>query len=67
MTALAWTVNDSGAVQTYQQDGSSALYSPGGKDFAEDISVGADGTVWIVSTDTKQRYLGNVIKYFLNP
>ena len=51
-----------------KKDGTATVYSLAQTaEFAQEISVGADGTVWIVSFDTKPPYPGNVIRYLSDP
>jgi hypothetical protein len=46
---VLYTVNSKGEVWLVYPQGGGALLSPPNKDFAQDISVGPDGTVWIIS------------------
>ncbi|MBD0371157.1 MAG: hypothetical protein ICV60_10010 [Pyrinomonadaceae bacterium] len=55
-----WTVNVFGEVWALNPGGGGYIASPPGVDFALDIGAGADGSVWIASTDTYTD--GNVLK-----
>lgn len=57
---MLWTVNTEGEVWLLYPQGGGSLLSPPGSDFALDIGVGQDGTVWIASTDAYDD--GNVLK-----
>ncbi len=50
---IAYTVNSGGKVWTLLQAGGGDLLSPEGEEFAKDIGVGADGTVWVISTEER--------------
>jgi hypothetical protein len=56
-----WTVNDLGEVWALNPGGGGYIASPAGQDFALDIGVGTDGTVWIASMDVYPDY-GNMLK-----
>lgn len=55
-----WTVNDKGEVWALKPQGGGYIASPPSVDFALDIGAGADGSVWITSTDVNAT--GNVLK-----
>ncbi|MCA1558403.1 MAG: hypothetical protein LC731_07685, partial [Acidobacteria bacterium] len=48
-----FTVNSKGEVWLVYPQGGGALLSPPGENFAQDISVGPDGTVWIISNQSR--------------
>jgi hypothetical protein len=48
---VLYTVNAKGEVWLIYPQGGGAMLSPPGEDFAQDISVGPDGTVWIISNE----------------
>ncbi len=57
---VLWVINGAGEVWSLRRDLRQARHSPPGVAFAEEISVGADGTVWIISADV--RFGGRVVK-----
>ncbi len=59
----AWTVNSEGEVWTLHKPGGGELYSKTG--FAQDIGVGADGTVWVITTE-KQNGPGGYVTAWLD-
>lgn len=54
----AYTVNSKGEVWTLHKEGGGDLLSPPNQEFASDIGVGADGTVWVITTEDRRG--GNV-------
>lgn len=60
----SWVINTQGTVWTVYPQGGYKLMSPEGVYFALDISVGADGTVWIISSETRQSPGGNIISWY---
>jgi streptogramin lyase len=57
---LLWGISLLGEVWSTAPDGHAELHSPAPEDFAEDISAGPDGTIWIVSTE--RRFAGRAVK-----
>ncbi len=64
---VAWTVNDRGEVWTLHQQGGGNLYTPAGADFAMDVGVSPDGTVWIISSQANVGQAGNHVMYLSDP
>ena len=62
---VAYTVNDKGEVWTLHEQGGGELLSPANVCFAQDIGVGADGTVWIVGAEARPG--GAVPKWLKDP
>ena len=65
---IAWTVNSCGEVWTLKPESGGSLgsrYSPEG--FAQDIGVGADGTVWVVTTKPQFGQKGNIVAWLADP
>ena len=67
MSDTAWTINSKGEVWTIHKEGGGELYSPANVNFAQEITVGADGTVWIISTELQPHQAGNIIKWLKYP
>lgn len=57
----AWIVDEGGTVWVLDKQGNSKQMST--EEFAIDIGVGTDGTVWIVSTQTREAAGGNIVMY----
>ena len=53
MTSLAYNVNSAGEVWTYHEEGGGELLSPAGVRFAQDIGVGKDGSVWVITNEAR--------------
>ncbi|MFL6207952.1 MAG: hypothetical protein ACJ74W_03840 [Pyrinomonadaceae bacterium] len=59
---VLYTVNSVGEVWLIYPQGGGALLSPPGVDFGQEISVGPDGTVWLISTEPRAG--GNVVMWW---
>jgi len=57
-----YTINNKGEVWLYHPQGRGVQLSPPGVKFANQISVGPDGTVWITSLEPRQG--GNVVMWW---
>jgi hypothetical protein len=57
-----YTVNSKGEVWLIYPQGGGVLLSPPGVDFGQEINVGPDGTVWLISTEPREG--GNVIMWW---
>lgn len=57
-----YTVNSIGEVWLVHPQGGGAILSPPGVDFGQEINVGPDGTVWLISSESRAG--GNVIKWW---
>lgn len=60
-----WLITTSGEVVTMQPSGEVGRHSPPGEPFAEEVSVGPEGSVWVVSTTS--RYAGRIVKRLTHP
>ncbi|NEQ36495.1 MAG: hypothetical protein F6K40_09485 [Okeania sp. SIO3I5] len=65
VSSLVWTVNSKGEVWTLDEQGGGKLYSTTG--FAGDIGVGADGTVWTITTQPQVGEGGNIPAWLSDP
>src|SRR5438034_115652 len=59
---FAWTINAKGEIWTVKPQGGAELMAP--QNFAAEISIGADATVWVISPDPQPDQSGNIIKWY---
>jgi hypothetical protein len=57
-----YTVNSIGEVWLVHPQGGGAILSPPGADFGQEINVGPDGTVWLISSESRAG--GNVVMWW---
>ena len=68
MASTAYTVNSLGDVWTLGQQGGGDLLTPSGvQDFAADIGVGADGSVWVITTEPQTGQAGSKVAWLNDP
>lgn len=56
-----WAIDDAGGLRSFGFGGGADEAQVEGQDFAEEVSVGGDGRVWVVSTEP--RYAGRVVRW----
>lgn len=57
-----WALDDAGAVLVFSAEDATPVYHSG-EGFADEISVGGDGRVWVVSSE--ERFAGRVVKWVI--